>query len=1066
MNIHNLERIFPPPILQRGIDYYERNKILEYRSEDNQVIAVVKGSGDNFYHVSFEIDSQGNIVDHDCDCPYGGLCKHLAALMLYRKNRPEVMINPLKNAQDKPPTLLQPKSFSKTPMPDNKLSGTRHASAQPERWSLFFILTEANSTFGLSYLTLKPAMRFIRQDGFVGRSADFRSDKITESVSQAAQILLDYLQENLKNPPSFALLWDYIHRNPDLPIFDKSGNPMDFQSITQFEITFTADTIGHNLETVYYRYDLSCKAGMDVWSNLLSPVASQNFHFALNEYFYQDKNEKYWHYHSENPHFSSFMMDIRKTIHFTADEIDNLINRYQKELKGIVMFDFDQKPMVILSPVPKAVIEIPVNFTLRNRSVPVSFLYDKQEVLPSNNSEYLKLPDDDSGNIHMIRRQRALENQTIIFISHLIDKLCKEHQLELIKIEKNYYGIDAYQFIQIFGTALLEEGFDLRLSNTNSYIRKTNAPIRVRIKNGIDWFDLETYLDTGVEDDHKGASVSSYDERLFKSGKDYLIVGQEEMEAFSRLKKLGFDDSGRLRLQSGDLGRIAAVSEYTADDITPEFVSRREIAEKLCKTEQIDPVETPSGFNAELRNYQKAGLDWLYFLWKNGLNGLLADDMGLGKTVQALALILKIKQENPALSCLFVVPVTTLPNWEAEIARFTPGLTFYRHHGQGRVKEDADLSKSTIVLVSYHTLRNDLKIFQKKEWNCLLLDEAQTIKNADSQAFKAIRSIKASFKLSLTGTPVENRTAELWSQMDFLYPGLLGGKKEFATRFAKPIEENADRDASSLLKRLISPFVLRRKKEDVAKDLPQKEEIILSVEMEPDQKAVYEKIRAYYSGKVHEAIDDKGIERSAIAIFEGLLKLRQAALFPELLGPEYSGITSCKFEAVKRLITEAVDEGHKILLFSQFVQTLRIIEEHLIAEGLKYSYLDGKSRDRGGIVKQFQEDSEVKIFLISLKAGGVGINLTAADYVILFDPWWNPAVEQQAVDRSHRIGQDKKVIVYKPIVQGTVEEKILELQSRKKALVNDLITEEAGIFKNLKREDILELFGESGVKFI
>ena len=445
------------------------------------------------------------------------------------------------------------------------------------------------------------------------------------------------------------------------------------------------------------------------------------------------------------------------------------------------------------------------------------------------------------------------------------------------------------------------------------------------------------------------------------------------------------------------------------------------------------------------------------FLWKNNLNGLLADDMGLGKTVQALALIRKMKDENPLLSCLFAVPVTTLPNWEAEIARFTPGLSCIRHHGQGREKDTPDFA-ADIVLVSYHTLRNDLKIFQKKEWDCFLLDEAQTIKNSDSQVFKAVRSIRAKFRLSLTGTPVENRSAELWSQMDFLYPGLLGSKKEFAARFAKPIEESHDPKASGLLRQLTSPFILRRKKEDVAKDLPPKEEIVLTVEMEPEQKAVYEKVRTFYSQKVHQTIDDKGLEHSAITIFEALLKLRQAALFPELLGPEYAGIPSCKFESVKRLIAEAVEEGHKILLFSQFVQTLKIIEKYIVEEGYSYAYLDGQSRDRGEIVQKFQEDPETKIFLISLKAGGVGINLTAADYVILFDPWWNPAVERQAVDRSHRIGQDKKVIVYKPVVRGTVEEKILELQERKKALVSELVAEDTGIFKELKRDDILALF--------
>jgi len=409
--------------------------------------------------------------------------------------------------------------------------------------------------------------------------------------------------------------------------------------------------------------------------------------------------------------------------------------------------------------------------------------------------------------------------------------------------------------------------------------------------------------------------------------------------------------------------------------------------------------------------------------------------MGLGKTVQTLAFLQKLKEDNDLGKVLLVVPVTTIVNWETEIERFTPELKYTRHFGQTRTKDEELVKNFDIIIISYHTLRNDIDFFYNFEFDYLILDEAQNIKNSSSQIFKTVKIIKAKHKLTLSGTPIENNTLELWSQMDFLNSGLLGTIYEFKKNFANPIEAYHDKNAVERLKKIIYPFILRRKKQEVAKDLPEKEEIILFCEM-----------------------DKSGVQKSAFQIFEALLRLRQAALFPELIDLKFKNIQSIKFEELKEKIEEGINENHKILVFSQFVKSLKIIEKFVIDKKFKYSYIDGQTKNRDKEIKSFQEEENVNLFLLSLKAGGVGINLTASDYVILFDPWWNPAVESQAVDRTHRIGQTKKVIVYKLIVKDTVEEKILHLQEKKKELVSELITEDSAFFKSLSKNDILDLF--------
>ncbi len=609
-----------------------------------------------------------------------------------------------------------------------------------------------------------------------------------------------------------------------------------------------------------------------------------------------------------------------------------------------------------------------------------------------------------------------------------------------------------------FGETLIREGVELRRRGTKQKI-KMAAGFSFKVNKNSDWLDIKTQIrdEEGKLDTPVFESFTPGDPLLKGRGAFYLIR-KSDLEKLEQLRNMGMDDAGELSLSSYNLGMIDVLYEEIENRDDVEVKRLGNAIAGLQNFDQIEEILPPDGLHAELRHYQQAGLNWLCFLNRYNLNGCLADDMGLGKTIQTLALLMKLKEEGKLENALIVVPVSTMPNWQDEAARFTPELKTLRHYGSGRAKTELELQDENLILVSFHTLRNDIELFASMEFSYLILDEAQNIKNASSQIFKSVKLINAKHRLSLTGTPIENNTMDLWSQFDFLNPGLLSSAEQFKRRFARPIEDNNDEGATDLLRKIVFPFILRRKKEDVAKDLPEKEEIIQHIELGLEQRKLYNEIRQSYRDRIQDSVDDKGVSGSQMVIFEALLRLRQAANFPSMVSREYKHIISAKFELLKDLIKEIITENHKILIFSQFVKSLTIIREFLDLSGINYSYLDGQTKNRAEQINNFQKMEDNSVFLISLKAGGVGINLTAADYVVLFDPWWNPAIEAQAIARSHRIGQQNKVIAYKFIAKDTVEDKILEMQNRKKMLIEDVVSTESSFFKSLGKDDIVNLF--------
>ncbi|MEE9425667.1 MAG: DEAD/DEAH box helicase [Methylococcales bacterium] len=499
------------------------------------------------------------------------------------------------------------------------------------------------------------------------------------------------------------------------------------------------------------------------------------------------------------------------------------------------------------------------------------------------------------------------------------------------------------------------------------------------------------------------------------------------------------NDDGRLELsryqslQIGDLLNDPQLRWYGANEL-------QALTKKLKNLEKFSKVDPPTGLNAELRPYQLDGLCWLQFLRELTFNGILADDMGLGKTVQTLAHLLLEKQQGRCeLPTLIVAPTSLMGNWRREAQRFTPDLTVLLLHGSDRKDYLKKLTDYDIVLTTYALIRRDLETLQEYRFHYIVLDEAQAIKNPKSLTTQGVCSLKSNHRLCLTGTPMENHLGELWSMYHFLMPGYLGPMDRFNRQFRKPIEKEADGVRLQQLQKRIKPFLLRRSKQAVAQELPEKTEIIRSIILEGKQRDLYESIRLAMDQKVRDEIKRKGLARSHIMILDALLKLRQVCCDPRLVALDKAKKVkqSAKMDLLMEMLPEMIEEGRKILVFSQFTKMLAIIEEALKQQHITYSKLTGQTRKRDEAIDFFQ-DGPATVMLISLKAGGVGLNLTAADVVIHYDPWWNPAVENQATDRAHRIGQDKAVFVYKLISENTVEDKIIALQQKKQALADNL----------------------------
>ncbi|UOQ69980.1 DEAD/DEAH box helicase [Hymenobacter cellulosilyticus] len=614
--------------------------------------------------------------------------------------------------------------------------------------------------------------------------------------------------------------------------------------------------------------------------------------------------------------------------------------------------------------------------------------------------------------------------------------------------------LTAFEDWQQAGISIL--GFNQLKDNTLNPYR---ARISVRVTGETNWFDTQLNVRFGQQK----ASLRQVQQAI-RNRSHYVrlddgtrgILPQEWVERFAEYFAAGEVVEDRIRTPSSNFRLIQELYDPAAlDEAARARLTTYQAA--VADFTGIAPVEPPAGLQATLREYQRQGLNWLNFLDTFNFGGCLADDMGLGKTLQVLAFILLQRQHGSRPASLVVVPTSLVFNWQAEVEKFAPTLRVHVLQGSLRRAEAALFDACDIVLTTYNTLVADIKQLREYSFNYVFLDEAQAIKNPESQRYKAARLLQARNRVVLTGTPLENNTLDIYGLLSFACPGLLGSLKHFKDLYAGPIDKFKDERRARELQQRISPFVLRRTKGQVARELPDKTEMVLYCEMGAEQRRVYEACKKEYHDLLL-GIHEDAPQKESIHILQGLTKLRQICNSPALLPDEADyGRASSKLEAlVEEVRTKAPQ--HKILIFSQFVTMLNLIRDELRTLDIPFTYLTGQTKNRAATVARFQMDDSVRVFLISLKAGGTGLNLTEADYVYLVDPWWNPAVENQAIDRSHRIGQDKKVVAVRLICPDTIEEKIMKLQEAKRELAHDLIHTDATLIKNLSRDELRELF--------
>ena len=599
--------------------------------------------------------------------------------------------------------------------------------------------------------------------------------------------------------------------------------------------------------------------------------------------------------------------------------------------------------------------------------------------------------------------------------------------------------------------------FGWNIESAGARLRKAGS-VDLSLESNIDWFDLSAAIDfEGVSTTLPTLlqAIRQGDRVVKLSDGTAGFIPDDWVKKFGQLANMGVESEGKVRYSNSQALILDAMLAAQQQTIRADrkFQSLRK---KLQKVDGVRPGKEPRSFQGQLRDYQRQGLGWLNFLMEFGFGGCLADDMGLGKTVQVLAMLEARRaaangSRKTRLPSLAVVPKSLIFNWQDEAAKFAPKLRVAAYHGPDRNEVLNHAAEFDLLITTYATLRLDIKDLKETPFDLVILDEAQAIKNSTAQVTKAARLLNARHRLAMTGTPVENHLGDLWSLFEFLNPGMLGQSKNFK-QLTKDIRE--DTSLIEVLSRGIRPYVLRRTKEQVLTELPTKTEQTLFCELSPKERKLYDELRAHYRAKLQGHIAEKGLAQSQIHVLEALLRLRQAACHPGLVNNQMRTEPSTKLETLEEQLEELVAEGHKVLVFSQFTSLLSILRTCLDRRKFAYEYLDGKTSNRKACVDRFQTDPRCQLFLISLKAGGHGLNLTAADYVFILDPWWNPAAEAQAVDRAHRMGQTKPVFAYRLIAKDTVEEKILQLQQHKQQLADSIISADAGLLQSLTAEDL------------
>ncbi|ABC33614.1 Superfamily II DNA/RNA helicase, SNF2 family [Hahella chejuensis KCTC 2396] len=1085
---------------ERGVKYFKQKRVTVVEYGEDHASATVRGSGDSAYQVlvTLENGAYGLRIEGECSCPIGYNCKHVAATLLAVNERSPVAAQKDTRSDHIPSHHPDETLDHHVRRWLDQLVDTTTEKATPDsatQVSVLFLLTR-NQMNGNVCVNVIQA-RILKSGAYSTRtqryniSAAFNQSKPAAFLTKADLAIFK------------RLLWSQW--GSDLPLTEESGAEA-LQRILATERAYWETPQGPKLfkgapaqAEFEWRVDREGGQTLEMVPSHLIMVATDPI------YYINTHTGECGQLHSELP--PSMLMTLNRAPRLSPVQAGQVRSLLEQRLPGArlpkpkeiaVEKDTKVKPQVHLTlgaaspsqagyfPYRTSQADIPyARLEFSYRDIRVSYDSDIQQVTTVKDNTHLIIPRDFLVEETALRKLRTLDMRPLNTIETypLVDEA---HQMDL-----SFPSFGEWHGFAQYGIPLLEkqgwhitieEDFPFQYINTDVEELSWYSSLD---ESDSDWFDF----DLGVEVDGERINLLPVLCNLIKDAPeewelqtlaDYpgdsdvllqvapgrwikLDVERVRNLLGSLIELYDHDPlvNDKFRLKRGQVGQLLALNEAMAS-VSLRWLGADKLTRlivRLKQQEQMSHVFPPDWFNATLRDYQQEGLNWLGFLREIEMGGILADDMGLGKTIQTLALLSVEKaQGRMDRPCLIVAPTSLMSNWRKEAEKFAPGLKVLVLHGSQRAERFERIADNDLVLTTYPLLPRDSEYLLKQDYHYLILDEAQTIKNPKAQATQLVHRLEARHRLCLTGTPMENHLGELWSLFNFLTPGLLGDDRKFKTLFRTPIEKQGDLERQRLLSRRIKPFMLRRTKQEVATELPEKTEIQRTVLLEGKQRDLYESIRVAMDKKIRDAIAKKGVKRSHIEILDALLKLRQVCCDPSLLKLDSARKvkSSAKLDTLMSMLPSLLEEGRKILLFSQFTSMLGLIEAQLDKAGIEYVKLTGATKDRDTPVNRFQ-NGEVSLFLISLKAGGVGLNLTAADTVIHYDPWWNPAVENQATDRAYRIGQDKPVFVYKLITEGTVEEKIVELQKQKQALADNLLADKAEKF-TFDEEELRKLF--------
>jgi SNF2 family DNA or RNA helicase len=1086
---------FEPDTISRGVSYANKNHVIWSRLEsDDDLIyieAEVRGSQNKPYRVTVEIDTTEINLDGYCSCPIGYNCKHVVAAIMTVKMPGTFYIHELQ--------LDEEPSYAISAWMDTIDKAVNPSHLEPDNSVVVFVLNYRANHSSSSYLSVQSYLARSLKKGGLGNPKKFYPSTASKRSKVSPEALDIFALLTMYNKASYDYSGEYLLEGKDgIRVIKRL---LDTKHCYWQRVDSTPLIEGPEIYA------------QATWE--MQEDGTQQFVCKLPTSHLLLPTEPFWYVNPETSTMGAIRMDLpEKTcaslLHLPPippTQVQRFVSQLTKKIGHKTALPLPKTFQEIISkaakPQPHLYIHCQsVNFDMSSHKYNVvahrlilatlSFCYDGIKIFSGDKRQHLMRVNEQT----LIRCVRDLKQE-----QQYIHELHHQYQLvPLIAVDKINQTI--------YHDQQLKHSYYVSHENDIDQIVHFKETIVPRLKNS-GWFVeyAENYLQYDyIEIESWYADLdekSEFDWFEFQLG---IIVNGERLNLLPYLvdaiqhSKLKNTTDNRVILTLPDVGllpipaeRISLIMNVIMQLIDSErFNSKqgiqlsrhhatllvemekafkaselrwfgdnklRQLGEKLSNFKNLKNVSVPKIFLATLRPYQREGVNWLQFLREFQLNGILADDMGLGKTVQTLA-HLSIEKQNNRLTkpCLIIAPTSVVHNWQREILRFSPYFKTLVLQGMNRKVKFNEISKSDIVLTTYPLIVRDKEVLLEQQYYIVILDEAQNIKNAQAKMTQIVQQLKAEHRLCLTGTPLENHLGELWSLFNFLLPGLLGNSRDFKSRYRIAIEKHQDASCQQRLFRLIKPFILRRSKQEVVKELPQKTEIIHSVELGKQQRDLYESIRLAMHKKIKKAIDQKGIERSQIIILDALLKLRQVCCDPRLVKIDAAKkITeSAKLEALLEMLVEMCEEGRRILLFSQFTSMLSLVEEELKVRQIQYVKLTGRTIDRSTPIREFQEGN-IPLFLISLKAGGTGLNLTAADTVIHYDPWWNPAVEQQATDRAHRIGQKKAVFVYKLVAVNTVEEKILEMQKKKKSLLDALLSG-ANHKGKLTKEDLNDLF--------